>query len=329
MIQRMPFEEYHATPGLSASGLSDLLVSPLRFWHLHINPNREPEEPTACQQFGTALHTAVLEPEHFEERYCERFNGEEIEGALDTIGDMREWLEARGFKPKGTRKADVIAQVLARDPTIPIIDVLKAEHDQRHEGKIQFNRDAWYRIGGAAQALRSEPKLYEMLHHPGGEREVSYFATHPETGVLLKARMDWVTPDVTLDLKTFSNSREKPIDKAVTDAIWFEGYYRKGYFYSLVRALEAGGTMKDAQTVPPFVLAFVESDPPHEVRIRELHRMDAGSPSMLWERARIEVNQLIQSYAYHQKRYGDRPWKAEQDIETLTDAEFPALAYGG
>jgi hypothetical protein len=43
--------------------MKDLAVSPLRYWHLNLNPNRPPRIETPEMQFGTALHCLVLEGE--------------------------------------------------------------------------------------------------------------------------------------------------------------------------------------------------------------------------------------------------------------------------
>lgn len=61
---------YHASPGLSNSGLSDLLRSPWHFYSLHLDPNRPAEDQTAAQLAGTLAHTLILEPETFEQFYA-------------------------------------------------------------------------------------------------------------------------------------------------------------------------------------------------------------------------------------------------------------------
>jgi hypothetical protein len=151
-------------------------------------------------------------------------------------------------------------------------------------------------------------------------------ARDKETGVLLKARMDWVAPKRTLDLKTFSATRGKSIDKCVTDAIFYECYYRQAYFYSLIRSMQEGGS-GNAQTAPEFVMVFVESDRPYEVRIRSLLPKCAGNVNLYWERARVECRSLIRVYADYSERFGAKPWRLEQDVEPLMDEEMPQLAW--
>lgn len=71
LVTGMSNFDYHANPAISKSQLADLLEEPpLNFWRRHIDPSRPPREETAGQRAGTLLHTLVLEPETFAERYA-------------------------------------------------------------------------------------------------------------------------------------------------------------------------------------------------------------------------------------------------------------------
>lgn len=130
--------------------------------------------------------------------------------------------------------------------------------------------------------------------------------------------MDWVSPSCTLDLKTFTQMRGRSIDDSVARAIYYEGYYRQAYFYTLLRSLSGSKVSK-------FVFGFVESEQPHEVRIRQLAAKGHGEAHAYWERARLEVQQCIRAYAYCQERFGSEPWRSEQEVELLRDEELPGL----
>jgi exodeoxyribonuclease VIII len=57
-------DEYHDGPGISKSHLDAIASkSPMHYWHKYINPDREPRETTAAMNMGTAVHTAILEPD--------------------------------------------------------------------------------------------------------------------------------------------------------------------------------------------------------------------------------------------------------------------------
>jgi len=55
-------EEYHDQPGLNKSGLVQLAKSPAHYFEWYHAPE---EEPTRAMVIGTAIHTAILEPDKF------------------------------------------------------------------------------------------------------------------------------------------------------------------------------------------------------------------------------------------------------------------------
>lgn len=314
----MTDQEYFASPGLSNSMMKDLAVSPLRMWAKHIDPNRVKEEASPEMQVGSALHCAILQPSEFDQRYaCEAIAPA---GCLRTIGDMRAFLTENGQKPKGTRKEEAIAQVQAFAPKVPIWDVIEEEHYRANLGKVIFPVESWLCISGAVRALLDEPRVVEIIDNPEGRAEVPLFVTDPDTGVKLKGKLDWLAPTFTMDLKTFTQKRGKSIDRSVADSILYESYYRQAYFYGLLR-----GWPKDFSG--EFVIAFVESVPPHEVRIRRLVPKIGGNANLYWLRAQMEVRQMIRTFAECMAKFGTKPWRYAAEIETLTDEEIPQLGY--
>lgn len=65
-------EVYHAGPGISKSHLDAINGrSPRHYWQRYVNPDREPEEQTDATIIGTAVHTAILEPDLFPSQVIE------------------------------------------------------------------------------------------------------------------------------------------------------------------------------------------------------------------------------------------------------------------
>lgn len=63
-------EEYHSSPGISKSHLDYILDrSPAHYWQKYLNPEREPDEPTPALILGSAIHSAILEPDDFRASY--------------------------------------------------------------------------------------------------------------------------------------------------------------------------------------------------------------------------------------------------------------------
>ena len=69
MVRDLSNAAYHAHPALSKSQLADFLDLPAMYYGKHVAPNRPAREETAGQRTGTLLHTLVLEPDAFNERY--------------------------------------------------------------------------------------------------------------------------------------------------------------------------------------------------------------------------------------------------------------------
>jgi exodeoxyribonuclease VIII len=67
VVPDMPAAEYHAHPAVSKSLLDRMAKSPL---HAKAYLEGVAEPPTPAMQFGTALHTAVLEPDRFASEYA-------------------------------------------------------------------------------------------------------------------------------------------------------------------------------------------------------------------------------------------------------------------
>jgi hypothetical protein len=318
--------EYDALPGLSNSGMRDLAVSPLRYWYLHINPDRPQREETPQMRLGSALHCAVLESGIFLARYCRELVADEIEGCLVTVDDIRQFIRDKGCTPKGTRKGDLVSQATEIDPFVPVLDVLRERDATANAGKIRLSADEWERVHGCRDALLGEPRLKPILRD--GKPEAWLAASDPDTGIPLKGRADWIAPNCILDIKTFSQQRGKSIDRCVADAIWNERYYRQAWLYSHLDGLMSGRHKHSAaQTGRDFVMAFVESEPPHEVRLKVLRAKTAGNPNLYWTTAMHEARMLMRVYADCQRRFGTNPWRMEQDIDPLIDEEIPQLIF--
>lgn len=68
---------YHASAGISRSGISELKKSPLNYYKAYLSPNRLKKEETKQMLLGEAVHTMILEPNCFDERFAvsEKFDG--------------------------------------------------------------------------------------------------------------------------------------------------------------------------------------------------------------------------------------------------------------
>jgi len=70
----MDIRDYHAHAGVSKSKLDSIAKSPLHYWSRWCDPSRLEPPPTPAMEFGTAVHSLVLEPEKFEAEYAQAPN---------------------------------------------------------------------------------------------------------------------------------------------------------------------------------------------------------------------------------------------------------------
>ena len=337
IYEELSANDYHAAPGLSNSDLKTFLVSPLHFWHQSLNPAlectacHEPrgQHPTAaCRYFqsraetaalrlGSALHVAVLEPDTFLDKYATRPNAADFPGAVDTVKEIQEWLISMGISfKKSAAKPEL--ESLAAQHGAPILSALIKQRAATDHGKKYLDKAEWTQVYGMAAALKRESALAPYLAK--GVGEVSIFARDPETGVLLKCRLDWMAACRTiLDLKSFS-ARGESIDRTIARAITANEYYRQPWFYLHVMKLAGLTDFK-------WLYAFVESDAPYETRLRSMGPNGAHGLNKYWVSTGDEVRTAIQRFAEYQLAFGVEPWAYHQTISPVRDSELAWVKY--
>lgn len=208
---------YHSIQRVSNSGLSAFRRSPAHFWQWWKEiETGVTEQETPSQRFGSAVHVAVLEPEKFDALYAIR---------PDVNGRTKEGkavLEA--FEAKNRGKTIITAT--------------------EHEAVIQC-RDA----------VRSNP-VFRNLVAAEAEMEKEIYWTDSETGLEMKAKLDLVTPEIVIDLKTTTDADPASFPRSASNY----GYHRQAALY--LEALQLSGVGAEA-----FFFVCVEKVPPYAVSI--------------------------------------------------------------
>lgn len=249
----MPDEEYHAIHACSASGLKHMSVSSMNYWANSVL-NEERAEPTTRDdgkltplQLGQAYHAYIVEGKAaFEQRYCVALDKEEEREKSKkagipfcvTIADIRQAIDDAGGKPKGTNKDALIEQLLDLAPAF-VWDREVAGHAKANEGKLMISQTLYRRILIADAMIKNDPQLKDAFS--GGYPEVSIFWYDEKTGIPCKARLDYIKMNYLIDLKSFGNKQNKPIQRAIDMAISYEKYYLAVAFY--LEAIVAGKKM--------------------------------------------------------------------------------------
>lgn len=138
-------------------------------------------------------------------------------------------------------------------------DARDARDQARSEGLAPILADEHEHAKALADAVRGHEVAGAML--ATGRAEKSIYATHGETGVLLRGRADWITEKrdgtpVVVDVKTTVSAAPRNIDRSMADY----GYAMQAAWY--IDLLAANG-LPDAE----FYFVFAEKTTPHFVSV--------------------------------------------------------------
>ena len=173
-------EDYHRLKAVSPSQIKVLGRSPLHYFDQFLAEDREKREPTPAMLMGTALHTAVLEPEL--------------------------WDSTIAVPPQSFDRRTKAGRELA------------AEFERESAGKIVLSPEDAYEVLRMADAVRKHPAAGFILDLPG-KREASYTWTDEATRLECKTRPDWHSEDcrIVVDVKTCRDASRAEFAKAIAN----------------------------------------------------------------------------------------------------------------
>lgn len=211
-IEGLPMENYIALPAMSSTGMQDCMVAPGYFWFRKSNP----KAPTDLMVEGTAVHLRILEPHLFEGRYiaigqCEKImgNGNRCSNQGSVYRDGFSFCRVKGHDP------------LDGAPMAEGIEVMPEE--------------TLTRIDGMERAVLAHPEASRFFVRKG-RSELTGIARCPETGVLLKVRLDRTIDHaewIHTDLKVTGDASKKAFPKHAARM----GYVSRAAFYRRVFGL--------------------------------------------------------------------------------------------
>ena len=246
---KMPPADYHTCPDWSVSQTKLLPDSPEEFYGLHVaEPPRWAKGPTPAMNFGSMVHSRLLEPGTFAELYPQ---AEQCSGVLKSGKGAGERCSHQGsFRlPDGTWLCGVHT---------------KGESSARLVNCITSEDVA--RLNSIVRNCEESADVRSLLGVKG-EIEYSLFGTHQPTGLLVRGRLDkWYTHGearVILDVKTTSPD---PFNERLMAAHFYGlGYHRQAAWY--LDLMEGAGSPCEAfvflaiKTVIPFTCAVWTLNP--------------------------------------------------------------------
>ena len=173
-------EAYHELKAVSPSQIKVLGRSPLHYYDQFLADDREKKESTPAMQLGTALHTAVLEPQL--------------------------WDKTIAVPPHRFDRRTKVGKQLAD------------EFERESAGKLVLSPDDADQVRRMADAVRKHPAARFLLDMPG-QREASYTWTDPATDLQCKTRPDWHSEDrrIVVDVKTTKDASREEFAKSIAN----------------------------------------------------------------------------------------------------------------
>lgn len=165
---------YHAGPGVSKSQLDKLSKSPFHYHSHYLSLKRVSSYETPAMRFGTAVHTAILEPE--------LFAGWVVMPDVD-----------------GRTKDGKAAKALAQE-------------EAAARGVEVISADDYAKVTAIADSFSRHKHLAALLQ--AGHAELSVYWNDDETGILCRCRPDWLAPDCVLDLKTTEDASPRAFQRS-------------------------------------------------------------------------------------------------------------------
>ncbi|MBF0626291.1 MAG: PD-(D/E)XK nuclease-like domain-containing protein [Magnetococcales bacterium] len=337
----LPFEDYLAVPALSASGVKKFRASPMTFWaHSWMNPEHEVPMATPAMDFGTAFHKLILEgPGAFDAAYAIEPERDDHPDALDGAKGLKERCEALGLKKSGTI-AELCSRIREVDQETELWPEILERFRSGADGKRCLRPADAARIQRMARMLAKHPSAKHVFMD--GMPEVSIFWRDLETGTPMKARIDYLRQREVVDLKTFSNSTDMPLQAAVTRAVAANLYHVQAAIYleavaQAKRMIREDSVFGNAPGLPwlegfvnakegRFFFVFVETGEANNVVIRELPREIEGVETMTFAAGQRIFRAATEGFSNYIREYGHAPWVNHLPTSIISDAEFPLWA---
>lgn len=200
--------EYHASAGISRSGIKEFKKCPKKFWHRYLNPDYVAKEATAQMDLGTAFHAMVLEPEKFDREYVVKMEKPPKLPELPKVA-------AVGKEAYAKAKVALAAEKAKRADAIKSFKAFAL-------GKTAISKSDLDELKLMKKALMEDKDCLKAIE--GARYEQSIYWVDEDTGLLCKCRPDIWHNNLIVDLKT------------TKDASYFafqRDFYNEGYHIQL------------------------------------------------------------------------------------------------
>jgi len=356
-------QDYHKIDRLSSSGIQKILISPATFWvDSWLNPDREVEEDEPQHRAtGRAYHCARFEPHKLMERFVSAPNPDGLADLLATDAAVK-----RALKDVGMTQAMKDESALERARRLqdagypgPIWSLMMEDFEAERGDRTAIPPKVWKEIQTDMERLHGNEELAALVS--GGASEVVVLWTHEETGIKMKAKLDYLAPAWWVDLKTFQNSMGKQLDRCVADAFRFNrNYIQAGVYDVAVDRIQRGGlevmgadtdaALRGLALVDeiqnrgeplacwylfqekggvPNLLAYQIEMTRTEMRPGEAQgseTVEVRVPSVLMMKAQIEIDYAMNQFKRYSEIYAPgEPWAPVDPLRRLSSDDYPGF----
>ncbi|MEM1088153.1 MAG: PD-(D/E)XK nuclease-like domain-containing protein [Pseudomonadota bacterium] len=363
----LPEDVYFHQDSLGSSDLKKLLRAPADWWYSsRHNPDREQADDSNARILGRALHALMLEGvQAYEARFAVEPDPRDYPGICKTTDEIKAMLKQCDIHvPSKGVKSDYVQIAVDNRLGNRVWDHLIRHHVQDVEvfGKTPIKAAQDRALRSMADIVENEPSVAGGLQ--SGIPEVSVFferESHP--GLLFRARFDSLSPNMTMDLKTLSNWKNRTVaDMARRQIEEFE-YDIQRRFYDEAREAARQfitqdkvflcGHGPDGRSID-FLEGLDVLEPRIAKTLRQIADTDlwvwvwlfyqmrddkAGKAPVcvprfhlpegeVWDEAGKKIDRALEHYQDFMSRFGpDNPWCHIEPALELEDADLAGLQY--
>lgn len=258
--------EYHASEGISKTGLDTILSKSLKHYKYEKDHPEERKE-SASMQLGSLVHKLLLEPDDFYNEYSLPFV--EPANCIKTVDQMKVILKEYGLPVSGKR-ADLQEQLRAIGGQYEFYDDLYAQYLEQNAGKTIISQELIDTAEKMRDAVLNDQFAGNLFKDDvQAVNEASFYLKDDDRGITMRCRPDrWRTDGIVIDLKTITSADPDTWSKHVQNY----RYHMSAAFYTYVmnevlNDYEEHGVLdyENFQLPETFVFVCVESAAPFDV----------------------------------------------------------------
>lgn len=241
-------ESYHAAPGLSSSAVRCFYQQSAKHYHYYYVLQEAKKKETQALFLGSLVHSLILEPDSFYQKYRQEFNKDDYPNALNTVADLKDYCQQHGLSTDGL-KPELIERVLAYDSNVLILSLINAQNE--HNNRRVIKNDMWDKCHSMRDSVLNHPDISKLFNK--GHSEVSVWGQHADTELLTKCRCDWLRNDgLVIDLKTSIDGSQDGFAKECAK-----------YNYALQQVHYMNTLASAGYPKTDFLFVVVEKEPPY------------------------------------------------------------------